>query len=229
MLWRLYSHGQDRLFCFFSDAARTVPYKTALVDPSFSRCQVFLSPDLVANGASVDPLEYPLDELLVIHRLALDSGCELHSCSVINDDGEAMAFAGQSGDGKTTLAKLWAEVPGFEVVSDDRTIVRRNGSGVRLYGTPWHGEGRFASPRAGQLTAVFILEKGSHTEIVPLARTQAVALLMARAFTTFYDAQVTARLLAFLETVVTDVPCALLRFRPESEAIDMVRRRRKKA
>ena len=55
----------------------------------------------------VEPLEFPLGELLFINHLhAHRTGVEIHGCGVIDRSGAGYLFAGQSGAGKTTKIYL---------------------------------------------------------------------------------------------------------------------------
>jgi hypothetical protein len=222
--WRLMETRDGWRFDFYSAITPQRPYKIALVDRLFSRCEVVLCGDFLDPSRPVDPLEYPLDELLVVYRLGLGLGLELHSCSVVDDHGSGLVFTGQSGDGKTTLARLWRKHTGVAVVSDDRTILRPGQGGIRMHATPWDGEGRFALQREAPLAAVFVLEQAPVSEVVRLGASEAVPLLLARTFTTFHDVEMTAWTMSFLETVARSVPCFRLRFRPDPGAIESVRK-----
>jgi predicted ATPase len=83
----------------------------------------------------------------MMHRLANEGGSIIH-CALIDRGGSAVICPGVSGAGKTTLCRKLAGRPDFRVLSDDRAVVRRSGDGYRAYGTPWPGEGAFASTRA---------------------------------------------------------------------------------
>jgi hypothetical protein len=87
-----------------------------------------------------EPLEYPLDELLIMHRLTQEKAIELHSCGIVRPDGTGNLFVGHSGAGKSTTTQLWMAREDVEVLSDDRIIVRRDEGGV-LAETPCHGAG----------------------------------------------------------------------------------------
>ncbi|HXI59938.1 MAG TPA: hypothetical protein VNO55_27915, partial [Polyangia bacterium] len=168
-LWRLYREPTgDWIFHFRSNRFGARPYKVARLSPTFARGSVQVDRRAAYDG-SVDALEYPLDELLWVHWLASRDAVELHACGVaqaINQDRsgegdedrrEGFVFVGQSGAGKTTTARLWSKDPRFEILSDDRTIVRRHQQELRMHGTPWHGEGRFARPGSARLKGVFLL------------------------------------------------------------------------
>ena len=73
------------------------------------------------------PLEYPLDELLLQGLLARGRGAEIHACGIADGSGRGLLFVGQSGAGKTTMARLWEGERGITVLSDDRIILRRVG------------------------------------------------------------------------------------------------------
>ena len=73
----------------------------------------------------MNPLEYPLDELLWIHRLSMGEGVEVHGCGVIAPDGRGLLLTGHSGAGKSTSSRLWSQHDGARVLSDDRIILRR--------------------------------------------------------------------------------------------------------
>jgi hypothetical protein len=74
----------------------------------------------------VSPLEYPLDELLIMHRLTQEKAIELHGSGIVRADGMGNLFVGHSGAGKSTTTRLWTEREDVEVLSDDRIIVRRD-------------------------------------------------------------------------------------------------------
>ena len=71
-------------------------------------------------------LSYPLDELLIMHRLTQEKAIELHSCGIVRPDGTGNLFVGHSGAGKSTTTRLWMERENVEILSDDRIIVRRD-------------------------------------------------------------------------------------------------------
>lgn len=62
--------------------------------------------------------------------------------SVIEKNGKALLFLGQSGTGKSTHSRLWQEfVPGCSLLNDDEPVVRLCDDGtVRVFGTPWSGK-----------------------------------------------------------------------------------------
>lgn len=237
-LWQLFRQGEDYVFDFTSPIYGPVPYKRARFNPDFTCGEVFLHRDYFDPGAPAFPLEYPLDEVLMTHLLARGRGIEVHACGVEDVDGRGYLFLGQSGDGKTTTARLWEKVGqasacqassqkggGVLVLSDDRIILRCLDGKIWMYGTPWHGEADLASPVRTPLTQVFFLGRGARNEVVPLRQPEAVARLVAGSFIPFYDAAGLDFTLEFLQQVTRAVPCMEFRFVPDGRAVDFVRRR----
>ncbi|MGH9443506.1 MAG: hypothetical protein ACRD16_14660 [Thermoanaerobaculia bacterium] len=220
--WNLYREGDRLSFRVFSSLLGPEPYEVARVTSDFRSGDLLLRPSAFAEGVPVDPLQFPLDELLVIHLLGTGLGVEVHACGIIEND-RGVLFCGQSGDGKTTTARLWERVPGARILSDDRIILRREEGQFWIYGTPWHGEAMFAENARAPLSAVFVLDRGDTNRAVPLEPQDAIALLLARSFVPFHDAGAIGFTLRFLEELVSSVPVYRLAFVPDASATGFVR------
>jgi hypothetical protein len=184
-----------------------------------------MSEEAASRGAVVDPLGYPLDELLIMHRLTQEKAIELHSCGIVRG-GTGDLFVGHSGAGKSTTTRLWTEREDVEVLSDDRIIVRRDTpddpSRMRMYGTPWHGEAMYASPGSAPLARIFVLEHGHGNILTRLSPSQAVAELFARSFVPFHRHEYVDSALQFLQEVVDAVPVYHFSFEPDERAVDTI-------
>ena len=126
-VWRLYESGAEFRFDFIAESLDTKPYKSLTVDRDFRRGELSLSRQFFARpGRDCIPLQYPLDELLIMHRLTQEKAIELHGTGIARANGDANLFVGHSGAGKSTTTRLWTDVEDVEVLSDDRIIVRRD-------------------------------------------------------------------------------------------------------
>lgn len=214
-LWTVYRQGRGLLYVIREPARGRAPLSALLIDEGRRKGRLFLAP-----GAPF-ALHYPLDELLFQHHLARHGGMEVHACGVA-EGGEALLFCGVSGAGKTTTARLWRRHRrGAEILSDDRMIVRPRGGRLWAFGTPWHGSGRFASPRGLPLAGLFFLARGKPS-VTPMSLPAAAAELFARAFPPPWEAAGSARVLGLCAQVAAEVPCARLRFRPDASAVAAV-------
>lgn len=222
-LWSAYVTSTGTQFYFCSPAAGTRPYKAAWFDPSFERGHVVLNRSSFPAEGAIYPLEYPLDELVMMHRLALGEGVEVHALGVADSDGNGYLFLGHSGAGKSTTARLWMDQPGVELLSDDRIIIRKHGEKFYMYGTPWHGDAGVASPASALLSAIYLLDQAPANELLPLAPSKAAAELFARAFVPHYLKSGIQFTLSFLDQLTRSVPCSVLRFTPTPSAVEAVR------
>jgi hypothetical protein len=221
-LWRLSRQKSNHVFRFTSPAFGTLPYKQACFSSDFTSGDIVLHREYFDPREPVNPLEYPLDELLVMNLLAGRRGVEVHACGV-EDSGQGYLFVGQSGAGKTTMARLWQEAGRIDVLSDDRIILRCLEGRIWMYGTPWHGEGQFACATRTPLTHIFFLGRGETHEVVPVRPSEAVARLMATSFVPFYSASALEHVLALFEHVTEAIPCGELRFALDGRVAEFVR------
>jgi hypothetical protein len=227
-LWQQFSDGSGsrgtgHVFRFRSSFYGPLPYKECRVDADFRHARVVLSRDYLDCGQPVYPIEYPLDEILMLNLLSQSRGIDVHACGIEDSDGRGYLFLGQSGAGKTTTARLWDAIPGIRILSDDRIILRFVDGCLRMYGTPWHGEGQFASAPGARLDHIYFLGRGPMNEATPMAPTEAVARLMACSFVPFHDRAGLEFTLEFLQQVTRAVPVAELRFVPDGRVRDFIR------
>jgi hypothetical protein len=274
-VWRLYEDGEGFQFDFSAPVLGVQPYKRLLVDNQFRRARLQMSEECFAgSGYAIAPLEYPLDELLIMHRLTQEKAIELHSCGIVRPDGTGNLFVGHSGAGKSTTTRLWTAREDVEILSDDRIIVRRDEDasvietprdaagaagthevlrlrdrsaspsghfaqddklkgqiprsarndkrGMRMYGTPWHGEAMYASPNSAPLSRIFILEHGHGNVLTRLSPSQAVAELFARSFVPFHRHEYVDSALEFLQELVGAVPVYHYAFEPNEAAVERI-------
>ena len=222
-LWSAYRDLSGTKFFFSTPALGSEPYKAAWLDPSFSRGHVILNRSSFSAQNSLFPLEYPIDELILMHRLALGEGVELHALGLVDQDGSGYLFLGHSGAGKSTTARLWMRQPGVHMLSDDRIILRQHQGGFRMYGTPWHGDAGVASAGSAPLTAIYFLEQAPAHQILPIAPPQAAAELFARAFLPHYLKPGIEFTLHFLDELTRSIPCSIFRFAPTEDAVEAIR------
>ncbi|HKF01882.1 MAG TPA: hypothetical protein VKB49_06190 [Candidatus Sulfotelmatobacter sp.] len=125
--WILYAGERSLQFDFEAAMFGERPFKRLFVDESFATATLQISEQCQALlGHAVEPLGYPLDELLIMHRLTQEKAIELHGTGIVRPNGEANLFVGHSGAGKSTTTRLWTATEEVEVLSDDRIIVRRD-------------------------------------------------------------------------------------------------------
>jgi hypothetical protein len=225
-VWQLYQGNGSYFFRFTSSPQDTIPYKIARFDHEFTSGEVHLHHPRFKPGQPVYPLEYPLDELLINNLLVRGRGVEIHGCGVMDASGHGYLFAGQSGAGKSTMARLWQKHDGITILSDDRIILRKLDGKIWMYGTPWHGDAGLACPTRAPLTTIYFLGRGQENGLMPIRRTAAAAGLFACSFPPFYSREGLDFILGFLGEVTKENPCYELRFLPTEKVIDFILKNR---
>ena len=231
--WRLHEAEAGFGFDVSSEIRGPSPFTRLLIDRGFINAALQMNQECFARVPSTaPPLSYPLDELLIMHRLTQERAIELHGVGIAGPDGAANLFVGHSGAGKSTTARLWTSLHQVDILSDDRIIVResparelRPGDDPRqifMYGTPWHGEGCFALPQRAPLQRIFVLEHGHGNLITRLTASQAVGELFARAFVPFHRHEYIENAITFLEQLVASVPCYRYSFEPDERAVEKI-------
>jgi len=220
--WQLRRADGGFVFTFRSSIGGPEPYKVARLNQTFTSGEVELYRPHFDRypSAAPYPLQYPLDELLMVHALAQGKGVEVHACGLLDASGRAYVFAGQSGAGKSTLARLLVDLPGFTLLSDERVVLRTDRDRIVVFGTPWQGDAHFASPLSGELAEVFFLNKGATHLAVPTGGSRAAARLFSCSFLPFHNAEAVERTMTAVEDVIRKTSCHDLWFAPDRSVVD---------
>jgi hypothetical protein len=175
--------------------------------------------DLIFNGTgkSADPMEYPLDGLILYYLTVIHGDIMIHA-SGLNNAGCGYIFSGISGKGKTTMVKLW-DKSGAWIIHDDRLILRNAGKGYIMHNTPVY---RNDKPAESPVNRIFIIDHGKKNEIMHVSEATAVSLVMANCIQHNWDPGIIKRLLGSVSALCETVPVARLRFRPERSVIDHI-------
>lgn len=215
-VWRMYAEGEGvRIECQ-TDLIGPDPYRVATFNSDFTRGTI-----RVSLTRPYDPLEYPLDELLIANLLARGRGVELHACGVIDHAGRGHLFVGQSGAGKTTTARMWGD-DARSIISDDRVIIRERDGELRMFGTPWHGEAELASPESAPLAGVYLLTQAKENELRELSAPVAVARLFGCTFPPFHNGAAIDFTMSMLERIVSRVPVREFRFTLDRSGLKLI-------
>jgi hypothetical protein len=146
-------------------------------------------------------------------RLASARGLLLHASSVIVN-GRAFVFAGRSGAGKTTMARLAPS--GAVLLTDEISCVRKTDDGWQAYGTPFAGElGRSGAQQSAVLGGIFGLQHGSAHSTRALTPADALRMLMPNVLFFGGGAAAGDAVLDSACDLVSQVPVGVLTFRPE--------------
>jgi len=175
--------------------------------------------DLYIDGdeAETDPLEYPLDGLILYYLTAIRGDIMIHA-SGVNNSGRGYIFSGVSGKGKTTIARLWDNA-GAKVINDDRLILRKTDTGWRMYNTPVYKDD---VPRESGIDRIFLIGHGPSNRITPVKGASAVSMVLSNCIQHSWDKELVARLVGSLSFLCMAHPVFTLDFRPDRSVIDEI-------
>jgi hypothetical protein len=159
--------------------------------------------------------EYALDSLLRIQlswMLLSRSGFLLHAATIIRN-GKAYVFTGRSGAGKSTVASL---SPAGSVLTDEISLLRRDGGVWRAYGTPFLGEFRAAgSNSSAPIAAILRLLQAPENRVMPLRPMEVLRTILPNVLFFSTEPDANRRLLEILSQAATEISGHNLAFRKD--------------
>ncbi len=188
--------------------------------------QVSLSADYGETGFYIpenidETLCYPaLRGLLRIafeSRGFLQSRISLHS-ACIDVNGEAVAFTGVSGMGKSTRASAWVDAVAAEFISGDRPTLQVDACGAVAYGVPWDGKEQIFRNVSRNLKAILDVRRSDSVYLRKLDCEQARRVLIKQIFVPMWDSQAAATTVILAGRLAKNVPVYRLYCGPDAES-----------
>ncbi len=179
-----------------------IPPRLAKVDRAFRSGALFVN---LSTGAE---LIYPpgtLEIRLFSVWLAQFGDLILHASGAIKD-GRGYCFIGQAGAGKSTLARALAQDPGTVILGEDTLILRNIGGQFWLFGTPWHLDPDFCSPRGAPLEKLFFLDRSKPSGINLAPPIDGISQVLKTAVIPYYHPEWLARIMENLVLLSGLVP-----------------------
>jgi len=170
-----------------------------------------------ANPYSIDTVLRITHSLL----LAMEGGFQLHASSAIRH-GRAFIFAGVSGIGKTTTARL---APTDAVVlTDEISYVRRMGNGYRAYGTPFAGElAKSGANESAPIKQVCLLKQSLENRMRRVGQAEATRALMRHVLFFAQDKELVERVLDSVVRFVSRVEVVEMEFTRDGRGWELIR------
>lgn len=142
----------------------------------------------------------------------------LHA-AVLNYNGEAYAFLGKSGTGKSTHTGLWLKyLDGCSIVNGDKPILQCTDKGFIAYGTPWMGKEGLGENICAPLKGLCFLEQAKENSVQRLSPADAANRIFTQILLPEDEENVT-KTLELTDKLVSDIPCWLLKCTISEEAV----------
>ena len=158
---------------------------------------------------------------MVLGRICHLGGIMLHASSVMVD-GQVMIFAGVSGTGKTTMARLWRQ-HGGTILNDERTLVIPRRGKVAAGASPWHGEENQVNAATGPLAAIFFLKQAPENKLRSMPLEESLPRLLTTAFIPVFLSDGPGRTLDACTSILQSVSVYEMAFTPDVRALDACR------
>ncbi len=200
-----------------------------LVNETFDRVTAYLLPKKDKGRVwNTSDIIYDFLQVLLINNFALKKGgIFTHAIGVKELDGEGRLFAGKSGCGKSSTARLWHKHSKAMVLNDDRIIVRKLNGKFFIYGSPWHGEfSDYLASRieSAPLEKLFFIHHSSKNTVKRISEKAAFNFLYPALFPTFWDKACLENIVSFCQDLIRSAPCYSLGFVNDKRVIGFVRK-----
>ena len=224
--WRLLKKGNSYVY----KSPLKDKKQLMLVNKSFDRVTAYLLPKKGKGRVwNIDDIIYDFLQVLLIQYLAQrNEGIFTHAVGVKDLDGKGLLFAGKSGCGKSTTARLWYKHTGAMVLNDDRIIVRKIRGKFFIYGSPWHGDFRdYLASRIERaaLAKLFFIHHSPQNRARKVLQKEAFNLLYPALFPAFWDKACLENIVSFSHDLIKNVPCYRFGFLNDRKVIGFVRKR----
>lgn len=133
--------------------------KLIVCSKNMKKIKVYFNVDILLD-------HFYLELMIAINTILAKNmtGVILHATGIMDIAMQrAYVFMGESGAGKSTIAKLIPQKSsGYKVLSDDRVVVKKEEAGFYVYGTPWVSDTKQKLNEFGKLEYFFFLYHGNH-------------------------------------------------------------------
>ena len=159
-------------------------------------------------------LAYPLGPLILYHLCLLHPAIMVHA-SGVGLQGKGRLFTGFSGNGKSTMAKLWTNNQAI-TINDDRILIRSSNGVLEMHNTPMF----YAQhPASYPLHAVYLISHNTYNRIVPLKGAEAVSGMLAFCIQHHYSRKNIEAHLEFVSGLVGKIPVFDCGFVPDNNIV----------
>ena len=177
---------------------------TVSVDDHFSRVEIY---NCEFNGIfynqRIGDIYSPYIQIILECRLIQNGYTILHSACV-EIDGNAYAFTGPSGIGKSTRAGNWCKLLGAEWISGDRPAI--NVLDGIVYGVPWDGKEAIYRNYHCPLKAIFKVNRSENTYIQEMTEKQKYQLLCEQTVVPLWDPVLTLKAMQSIRNLIKVIP-----------------------
>lgn len=142
--------------------------------------------------------------------------------SVVNHEGNGIAFLGKSGTGKSTHSRLWlTHIPNTVLLNDDNPAVRITAEGIFIYGTPWSGKTPCYKNERLPLKAFVRLQQAPANTFTWQPGLKGFIAVLPSCTAIRWNKDLFAGMNTILEKIVAEIPVGYLQCLPDAAAAQL--------
>ena len=221
-LWRgpeCYFREGGQMRTFHCNTPQGEPFAVTQMDGK-GNVYIRVKPAFAGNFSGISGIfnRIGMENLLLRH-----DGLLLHA-SLIDYNRHGIAFAGPSGVGKSTQARLWQRCLGAALLNGDRAALRKTGEGWLAYGSLYAGTSGVYKKESAPLEAIVVLRQAGENRLTPLSAVEAFKYIWPELSVQRWDADQVSPAMALCGALVAQVPVYLLECLPEESAVVMLKK-----
>ena len=216
-IWELWENDAGE-FTFYTKRFNQ-SFITVDVDHGFSHGLIFFD-ELFDRSEKVSPFDL-FDIRLFVNWLSNTGDFVLHASGLVYE-GKGYCFLGESGRGKSTLARYLSTEPGVTILGEDQVIIRYLGDRFYVFGTPWHTEPDICSPMGAPLQKMYILDRTQPVTLREMLPLEVTSRILQIAFVPWYRQDSLPLILERVSLLAESVRCFGLNFRLGQDGLEIL-------
>ena len=216
-IWELWENEAGE-FTFYTKRFNQ-SFITVNVDHDFDYGQIFFD-EMANRSEKVSPFDL-FDIRLYVNWLANSGDFMFHASGLVYQ-GKGYCFLGESGRGKSTLARYLSTEPGVTILGEDQVIIRYLGDRFYVFGTPWHTEPDICSPMGAPLQKMYILDRTQPVTLREMLPLEVTSRILQIAFVPWYRQDSLPLILERVSLLAESVRCFGLNFRLGQDGLEIL-------
>jgi len=210
----IYGKDLDNIFLFKS--ATDEVFAVLCIHNSGNEADFYVRPEMKPYSVM-----FHLNMAMMIQYTYASSGKSallIHS-SVIEHNGMADMFLGESGTGKSTHSRLWLEhIEGTELLNDDNPVLRMEDGVLYVYGSPWSGKTPCYRNKKLAVRTLVSLKQAHFNRASRLGGVNAFISILTSASAIHWDDRIEEDITDTASSAADSVPCWKMECLPDTDA-----------
>ena len=176
---------------------------------------------IYTNSKKIDAKDIFIRPILS-HIFSLSNRILLHGAGVIFNN-KGYLFLGSSGNGKSTISKIFKNNGKTIVLNDDNIVLSHSNGKIVLYGTPWYSSLEEYSASSSYLNRIFCIHHSAKNTInTPCCMKDSFLNFIPNAYLPYWDIKLSQKVIVNINSVLQVHECPKLGFLPNKSIISFI-------